>query len=273
MASQTFNLHLISDSTGETVGLVAKAAAAQFDGWEPREHIWNMVRNQGQVADVLAGIEAKPGFVVYTMVNPALRQALEDGCRHLKVPCIAVLDPVVANLGSYLESEVTCQPGRQHVLDAEYFDRIEAMHFVLAHDDGQMIQDVDEADILLFGVSRTSKTPTCMYLANRGVKAANIPLVPGCPLPQPVLEAKRPLKIGLTCDPRMLIDIRRNRLKLLRQEDETPYVDPETVKDEVRDAKRLYVRNGWPVIDVTRKSIEEVTATIMQHLHAWRSRP
>ncbi|MGB0681319.1 MAG: pyruvate, water dikinase regulatory protein [Magnetovibrionaceae bacterium] len=271
MAIKVFNLHLVSDSTGETVGLMARASVAQFEGAEPREYIWNMIRNQSQVADCLEGIEAHPGFVLYTMVNHELRQTLEDGCRKLKVPCIAVLDPVVANLGSYLETEVTGQPGRQHVMDAEYFDRIEAMHYVLAHDDGQLVHDLDEADILLFGVSRTSKTPTCMYLANRGLKAANIPVVPGVPIPPVVMQTSRPLKVGLTCDPRLLIDIRRNRLKLLRQDGETAYVDPDAVKSEVRDAKRMFVRQGWPVIDVTRKSIEEVTATILGHLNRHRA--
>lgn len=261
---KTFHLHLVSDATGETVSSVARACLVQFENVQPIQHLWWLVRTEGQVERVIAGIEANPGLVLFTLVDTGVRGLLEEACRHLHVPCIPVLDPVMGALSSFLEAEVQQQPGRQHVLDQEYFNRIDAMHFTLAHDDGQLVDDLDEADVILVGVSRTSKTPTCMYLANRGLKAANVPLVPGVPLPPPVVEARRPLIVGLTKDPKSLSDIRRNRLRFLNQEEETDYADPDKVREEVASARRIFARHGWPVIDVTRRSIEEASATIMQ---------
>jgi hypothetical protein len=264
MNNKTFHLHLVSDSTGETLNLVSRATLVQFDNIDAVEHTWNMIRNEKQVAEALAGIKENPGFVLLTLVDGGLRSRLEDGCRELKVPCIPILDPVVSALGSYLKAEIHAEPGRQHVMDAEYFSRIDALHFVLSHDDGQSTHNLNDADIIVTGVSRTSKTPTCIYLANRGLKAANVPIVPGCSAPPELLAAEKPLIVGLTNDPRQLIQIRRNRLRSLGQDEETDYVDLETVVVEVKHAKRLYEANGWPVIDVTRKSIEEVAANILQ---------
>ncbi len=264
---RSIHIHLVSDSTGETASLVARASLAQFDDIDPTEHLWNMIRNNTQVKEVLTGIKANPGFVVYTLVEKSVRGALEEGCRRLQVPCISVLEPVVSALGLHLGAEVHARPGRQHVMDAEYFSRIEAMQFVLSHDDGQSTWNLDDADVLVLGVSRTSKTPTCIYLANRGVKAANVPIVPGCPLPAEVLETKKPLVVGLTNDPKRLVQIRRNRMRMLSETDETDYVDLETVSNEVNDAKRLFTQQGWPVIDVTRRSVEEIAATIINHLN------
>ncbi len=261
---KTFHLHLVSDATGETVSSVARACLVQFENVQPIQHLWWLVRTEGQVERVIAGIEANPGLVLFTLVDTGVRAILEEACRHLQVPCIPVLDPVMGALSSFLEAEMDAQPGRQHVLDQEYFNRIDAMHFTLAHDDGQLVDDLDEADVILLGVSRTSKTPTCMYLANRGIKAANVPLVPGVPLPEQVLAAKRPLIVGLTKDPKSLTDIRRNRLRFLNQTEETDYADIEKVREEVASARRLYARHGWAVIDVTRRSIEEASASILQ---------
>jgi len=264
MVSKHFHLHLVSDATGETVNLVARATLEQFDNIEQTEHVWNMVRSEGQIRDIIEGVKENPGFVLYTLVDNEMRTMLENSCRELKVPCIPILDPVVNALGSYLKAEIQAAPGRQHVMDAEYFARIEALHFVLSHDDGQATRSLNEADVIIVGVSRTSKTPTCIYLANRGLKAANVPIVPGCALPPELLQSKKPLVVGLTNDPRQLVQIRRNRLRSLGQDEETDYIDPETVSSEVREAKRLYANQGWPVIDVTRKSIEEVSAKILQ---------
>ncbi len=261
-----FHLHLVSDSTGETVATVARAALVQFDSVRAVEHIWTMVRNSNQVAEALAAIKARPGFVLYTLVNPELRLALENGCREIQVPCIALLDPVVGALGAYLGAEVRASPGRQHIMDDEYFNRIEAMHFVLAHDDGNATWNLDNADVVLVGVSRTSKTPTCIYLANRGVKAANVPMVPGVPLPEELLKATRPLMVGLTSDPRRLVQLRRNRLRLLNEDEESEYVDMERVVAEINAARRLFAQHNWPVIDVTRRSVEETAANILQLL-------
>ena len=259
-----FHLHLVSDSTGETVGLVARACLVQFENIHAEEHLWPMVRTEDQVAEVITGIQENPGFVLFTIVNEDLRDILQDGCRKLQVPCIAVLDPVTAALGAHLDAEVHAQPGRQHVMDAEYFSRIEAMHFVLSHDDGQSTRDLDEADVVLLGVSRTSKTPTSIYLANRGIKTANIPIVPGCPIPEELFKANGPLIIGLTKEPKRLVEIRRQRLRMLDQDEETDYVDLEKVSKEINEARRLFNKNDWPVINVSRKSIEETAATILQ---------
>jgi len=263
---QRFHLHLVSDATGETLSSVARACLVQFDQVEPIQHLWWLVRSQGQVARVVAGIEAEPGVVLATLMDGAVRSLLEEACRQMRVPFIPVLDPVMAALSGYLNVEFGAQPGRQHVLDADYFARIDAMHYTLAHDDGQLLTGLEDADVVLTGVSRTSKTPTCMYLANRGVKAANVPLIPGMPPPPELMSLKGPLIVGLTKEPKSLADIRRSRLKFLQQNDETDYADEEQVKSEVAEARRLFARQGWPVIDVTRRSIEEASATILQLL-------
>jgi regulator of PEP synthase PpsR (kinase-PPPase family) len=249
---------------------VARACLVQFDQVEPIQHLWWLVRGQGQVSRVVAGIEMEPGVVLATLMQGTVRALLEEACRQLRVPFIPVLDPVMAALSSYLNVEFGAKPGRQHVLDAEYFARIDAMHFTLAHDDGQLLDGLTDADVVLVGVSRTSKTPTCMYLANRGVKAANIPLIPGMPPPPELLAARHPLIVGLTKEPKSLADIRRSRLRFLNQRGDTDYADEDRVKQEVSDARRLFAQQGWPVIDVTRRSIEEAAATILQMLTARR---
>ncbi len=265
---KTFHLHLVSDATGETVNSVARACLAQFEGIEPDEHVWSMIRTDAQFERTLAGIEAEPGPVMYTLVKSDYRVALGDLCRRLQLPCVSVLDPAIVTLSGYLGIKSRNLPGHQHALDAEYFARIEAIEFALNHDDGQAARHLANADIILVGVSRTSKTPTCMYLANRGVKAANVPVVPGCPLPPELLlvraaEDGGPLVVGLTKDPTRLIQIRRNRIRMLKQEEHTDYIDPETVKAELAAARRLFSTHGWPVLDVTRRSIEETAAAIM----------
>lgn len=224
------------------------------------------MRTPGQVEKILGNIAENPGIVMFTLVSDNLRRTLQDGCCELQIPCIPVLDPVLAALGSHLGVPSRGQPGRQHELDSEYFDRIDAMTFALNHDDGQAVWDLHNADVVLLGVSRTSKTPTSIYLANRGVKAGNIPIVPGVPLPPEVFELDKagPLIVGLTKEVESLVQIRRNRLRLLSEDHETDYIDPETVREEVAMARRLCTENGWPIIDVTRRSIEESAAAIMQ---------
>lgn len=265
-AAKTFHLHLVSDATGETINSVARACVSQFDQVQPIEHFWNLVRTERQLDMVMEGIRDNPGLVMFTLVNDKLRRKLQDTCRELQVPCIPVLDPLINALAAYLGLESQSQPGRQHALDAEYFGRIDAMDFALNHDDGQSGWDLHEADVILVGVSRTSKTPTCIYLANRGIKAANIPYVPGVPLPPELDKLTRPLIVGLTKDAERLIQIRRNRLRLLNQGEDTSYTDPEKVRAELTEARRLFSRKGWPVIDVTRRSIEETAAEILMVL-------
>ena len=262
-----FHLHLVSDATGEAVHSVARACMVQFENVDPVEHNWPLVRNTQQLEQILAHVADTPGVVMFTLENDQLRTALQDGCRRLQVPCIPVLDPVIGALASFLGAESRGQPGRQHALDAEYFGRIDAMQFALNHDDGQAVWGLKDADVVLVGVSRTSKSPTCIYLANRGVKAANVPFVPGVSLPDELFRfpaETSPLIVGLTKDPARLVQIRRNRLHQIADDDNTDYVDLETVKAEVASARRLYADNGWPVIDVTRRSIEETAAAIKQ---------
>jgi len=261
-----FHLHLVSDSTGDTVHSVARACLVQFENSEAIEHIWSMVRTKAQIERVVGGVAANPGVVLYTLVDETLRGPLVEGCRKLQVPAIPVLDPVIAALGAFLGSQSRGLPGQQHLLDTEYFQRIDAMTYALNHDDGQGAAGWNDADVILVGVSRTSKTPTSIYLANRGIKTANYPLVPGQTPPAELFTASKPLVVGLTNDPERLVQVRQNRLTQLKQDHRTDYTDIEAVKTEVAAARRLFAEHQWPVIDVTRRSIEETAAAVLKLL-------
>jgi regulator of PEP synthase PpsR (kinase-PPPase family) len=274
------HLHLVSDSTGETVITVARAGVSQFDGVIPVEHVWSFVRNRAQVDQVLTMVRALPGVVIFTLVQADLRHALQDGCRQLNTPCVPILDGVFDALSSLLGAESRPQVGRQHAMDDGYFSRIEAMNFMLQHDDGQAVWDLDQADLVLVGVSRTSKTPLSVYLANRGIKVANVPVVPDCPLPPELEKLSHPLVVGLTINPEPLVQIRMSRLRQLRAEQSRAgpdfagdYAELEQVRGELIYARRLFARNGWPVIDVTRRSVEESAAALLQLLQARRPPP
>jgi [pyruvate, water dikinase]-phosphate phosphotransferase / [pyruvate, water dikinase] kinase len=264
MSEAPFHLHLISDSTGETVSTVARATMAQFPVGDAAEHSWALVRSPEQIEKVLQSVRSHPGVVLYTLVKPELRQVLEAGCRELNVPCVDVLAGVMDVLSQTLGTEVGHSPGRQHALDSEYYARIEAMQFVLAHDDGHAIAGLDKADVVLVGVSRTSKTPTCIYLANRGIKAANVPYVSPPTFPDEQLAASSALVVALTTSADRLVQIRRNRLIALNDNRSSDYTDLDTVRREIADARRIFTRHGWPVIDVSRRSIEETAAAILQ---------
>lgn len=261
-----FHVHLVSDSTGETLMAVMRASVAQFRGVSPIEHLYALVRSPRQLDRVMQEIEDAPGIVMYTLVNNELRGQLEARCAQLGLPAIPILDPALSSMGRYLGIEMSSRVGAQRTLDAEYYSRIEALNYAMAHDDGANTHEFEDADIVLVGVSRTSKTPTCVYLAQRGVKAANIPIVPGAALPDDVLNLKNPLVVGLTAAPERLVQIRRNRLLSLHEDRSTDYVDEHLVKDETIQAKRLFARKGWPMIDVTRRSIEESAAKILNFL-------
>ncbi len=263
----SFVIHKISDATGETLDVVTRACLVQFSDVDIDERRWTMVRNIETLNKVLDGVRQTPGFVLFTLVDDVLSERLVQGCKQLNVPCIDLLHPVLNQLSNYLGLERGSRPGSQHVMDADYFSKIEALHFVLAHDDGQSLGDIDDADVVLVGVSRTTKTPTCIYLANQGIKAANVPIIPGMALPESLIRAECPLRVGLTKDPRRLVQIRRQRLKMQGQAEETDYIDPDAVTQEIREAKRLYSKHGWPIIDVSRKSVEETAATILQLYH------
>jgi len=273
------NLHLVSDATGETLNSISRATVAQFEQADIVYHRWSLVRTRFQLGRVLEGIAAEPGPVLSTLIDRGMRNELVEACQRLGIALVHVLDPVIAMFQEQFGRTAQSRPGRQYVLDADYFRRIDAMHYVLSHDDGQAQAGIAEADVVLVGVSRSSKTPTSFYLANRGTKAANIPLVPGLSDP-PGLEAPPCPVIGLTLDANALIEIRRHRLRMLgaaateaaaRQNSGT-YVDEDAVKAELLWAKRLCARRGWPVIDVTRRSIEETAATVLQLIAAWHER-
>ena len=257
------HLHLLSDSTGETLENIAKAALAQYDDVETVRHFWPMVRTESHLERILQEIAQNPGLVIYTLVNLATRRILESRCHALGLPIVAPLDPVNAALSGLLGQQAKMRPGRQHVLDAAYFARVDAIQFTIAHDDGIAWEEWEEADIVLAGVSRSSKTPTSIYLANRGYKTANIPIVVESPPPPFLFTLKRPLVVGLTTSADRLIAIRRNRLLSLNQAPDTDYVEQEAVNRELTFARRMFADNDWPVIAVTRRSIEETAAAII----------
>jgi regulator of PEP synthase PpsR (kinase-PPPase family) len=275
------HLHLVSDATGETLNAIARATTVQFDECRDQDqlvyHRWSLIRSRFQLHRVIDGIEAEPGPVLSTLLEAGMRSELETAALRLHLPVVHVLDPVIAMLQGTLGKKASARPGKQYVMDAAYFKRIDAMHYIMAHDDGQAPAGIAEADVVLVGVSRSSKTPTSFYLANRGIKAANIPLVPNTPLPAWLDNPHCPV-IGLTLEPQALIEIRRHRLRLIGggngpvRQDRTEYVDPDAVKAELLWARRLCSASGWPVIDVTRRSIEETAATVLQLMEAWHNR-
>ena len=267
-----FHVHLVSDSTGETLNAMAKAVTARFDGVIPIEHIYALVRSPKQMARVLEEIEAAPGVVLHTLVDRELREQLEEGCRWLDMPQIGALDPLVGALSRYLGAALSTRVGAQHALDHDYFNRIAALDFAMAYDDGQgTLDQLEGADVVLCGVSRTSKTPTCIYLAHRGLRAANVPLVPGQEDGERLTKLKNPLVIGLTVSPDRLVQIRRNRIDSLNANQSSNYTDQDAVRDETIKARRAFERRGWPTIDVTRRSVEETAAAIVNLLSERRT--
>ncbi len=275
--SQKFHLHLVSDATGTTLLGLSRACLAQFENIEPVQKFWPLVRTPKQLERVIARIEANPGPVIFTLVNKEMRGRLQDRCDALGIPCIPVLDPIIRGLSSYLGIHAVGVPGLQHTMDDAYFSRVSAIDYAMRHDDGRNYDGLEKADVILVGVSRTSKTPTSIYLARRGIKAANIPLVPQVKIPEEVFEHSHPLYVGLTESARRLIELRRNRLKADDEEEkrkfpENEYLDEEKIEEEVRKARRLFSKQCWPVIDVTKRSIEETAAEIMSLLQSHQER-
>jgi len=272
--SSFFHLHLISDSTGETLITVARAASAQYNKASPVEHVYPAVRTNKQLDRVLKEIEESPGVVLYTLLDQTLIGRLEETCRDLGLPCLSILGPVLRLFQAYLGAESTHKVGAQHILNAEYFKRIDALNYTMMHDDGQLADDLENADVVLIGVSRTSKTPTSIYLANRGVKTANIPLLPGVPPPPQLETVRHPLVVGLFASPERIVQIRENRLLGLRaHHNDDQYIDRQAVSEEIAFSRRLCAKHGWPLIDVTRRSIEETAAAVMALLAERRRLP
>jgi [pyruvate, water dikinase]-phosphate phosphotransferase / [pyruvate, water dikinase] kinase len=269
-----FHLHLVSDATGETLTTVARAATAQYTKVSAVEHVYPLVRTQKQLDRVLAEIEESPGIVLYTLLDDELLERLENRCREMSLPCLSILGPVLQLLQSYLGTETSHRVGAQHTLNADYFKRIDALNYTMLHDDGQHLEDLEEADVVLVGVSRTSKTPTSIYLANRGVKTGNVPVVPGLQLSRHVEQLSRPLVVGLYASPERIVQIRQNRLLGLRaHHDDDQYIDRKAVAEEVAFSRKLCARHNWPSIDVTRRSIEETAAAVMSFLAERRRQP
>ena len=267
-----FHVHLVSDSTGETLNAMAKAVTARFDGVIPIEHIYALVRSDKQMDRVLQEVASAPGVVLHTLVDRDLREQLEEGCRRLDMPQIGALDPLVGAMSRYLGAALSTRVGAQHALDHDYFNRIAALDFAMAYDDGQgSLEQLEGADVVLCGVSRTSKTPTCIYLAHRGIRAANVPLVPGQEDGERLTRLKNPLVIGLTVSPDRLVQIRRNRIDNLNANPSSAYTDQEAVRDETIKARRAFERRGWPTIDVSRRSVEETAAAITNLLSEHRN--
>ena len=265
-AKQYFHMHMVSDATGETLNTVARAATAYYAGYQPIEHIYTLVRTSRQLDRMISEVEKQPGIVLYTIADTKLKNEIEERCEALSIPCISILDPVIASLATYLNAKSKPHIGGQHVLNAEYFQRIDALNYTMAHDDGQITQDLESADVVLLGVSRSSKTPTSIYLANRGIKTANIPLVPGIPTPQGLSELEHPLIVGLIASADRISQIRRHRLLTLNEGRDTSYVDRKAITAELLAMRKLCTANHWPIIDVTRRSIEETAAAVINLL-------
>ena len=259
-----FHLHLISDATGETLLAAGRAASAQYKDARAIEHIYPLIRTEKQVHKVFEDIEEEPGIVLYTVVDQQLARIIDERCASMGLPCVSVLEPVLTVFQSYLGTPAGRRVGAQHVLDAEYFRRIDALNFTMEHDDGQLPLNMDDADIVLIGISRTSKTPTSIYLANRGIKTANIPIVVGVPIPRSLVDAKKPLVVGLVATAERISQVRQNRLLgTTAAYDSQDYVDRATITEELAYARQICNRHGWPMIDVSRRSIEETAAAIL----------
>ncbi|RDD35449.1 putative pyruvate, phosphate dikinase regulatory protein [Wolbachia endosymbiont of Cylisticus convexus] len=270
MTLKKLNLHLVSDSSGETVISVAKSALKHFRSVETIEYVWSFVKGEEQIDKILEEINRKSdehNFVICTITDDELRKYLKDNCIKLKIPYRAILSHIIKEISSYLEIEKDEKLDLHTEINNEYFQRIDAINYTINHDDGQNIQDIYKADIILVGVSRTSKSPTSMYLAYRGYKVANVPFISEVPFYVDSANLKNKLAIGVTINPSRLVEIRKNRLTSINNKDNNIYADPRKVEKEIKEAEELFKQNNWPIIDVTRKSIEEVSATIIQYFN------
>ncbi len=259
-------LYLVSHASGELVEMLARNAVMQLEGVEVERRLWKMVRRMDQLPEIFSALAQKPGFVLHSVSHSDVRGALEEGCRQLELPFQFSLEPLVGQLAEYSGAAVLAHHSLSDAFDEDYFRRVEAMKYTLGHDDGLANDDIEGADVVVVGVSRATKTPTCLFLASRGIKAANVPLVPGSAPPTSLLRAKTPLIVGLTMDPARLAIVRAARLRALGDEENTGYADLDCLREEVLEARRLFVRYGWPTIDVTRRSVEQTASMIIDLL-------
>ena len=266
MEKKVINLHLISDSTGETLSSVARAVLSQFEKVESNDFIWSLIRTKPQLERVLDAISKNPGIVLYTIMQDELVEDLRKKCFELQLPCIPVLSHVIAEFSNYLKEDISHVIGRQHLLDNQYFSRVDAISYTITHDDGQSSWDLYEADIVIVGVSRTSKSPTSVYLSCRGYKVANVPFVSIETIPNSLYELKKPLIVGLIINPEKLVQIRQSRLVSIGQEAVSDYIDIESIKLEVAESRKLFAKLNCSIIDVTKRSVEETSAKIIQLL-------
>lgn len=269
-SNRIYHLHLVSDATGETLESMSKAALVQFEGIKVNKHFWPMVRTARQMESIVNDIIEHPGLVMYTLINPEIRSVLTSHCTKAGLPTVSLLEPVIDAFGAFFQMKAMARPGQQHALDSEYFKRIEALQYTMAHDDGQHTEGLTSAEIILVGVSRSSKTPTSIYLANRGYKTANVPFVLNCPMPEQLDRVDDKLVVGLTTSPDRLVQIRTSRLHSIKDEANKDYISPDVIQEEVAACRRYCSERGWVVIDVTRRSIEETAAAVINHYNAER---
>ena len=266
MNNKKINLHLISDSTGETIGSIARAVLSQFENVETNDFVWSLTRTKTQLDKALEAINQYPGIVLYTIMQEELVEELRKKCHQLQLPCIPVLSPIIAEFSKYLNMNITQAVGRQHLLDQQYFSRVGAISYTITHDDGQASFDYYEADIIIIGVSRTSKSPTSIYLSLKGYKVANIPFVSIETIPEIIYELKKPLIVGLVINPEKLVNIRQTRLNSIGENNICDYTDIEKIQKEINESKKLFAKLQCHIIDVTKKSVEETSAKIVQLL-------
>ena len=264
--SITYQIYLISDSTGETIDRIFLALKAQFNNFKSKDHQYSFSRTENQILKILElAQKQKNSIILYTIVDNRLAKFLEEQSQKKKIPCFGVLGDLILNFSKLLHQKASHIPSGQHKLDDEYYNRIEAIQFSMNHDDGGLVEEINKADIILLGVSRTSKTPTSIYLANRGFKTSNIPLINENSIPAFLKEKpQKKCVVGLTAEPERLIDVRKNRMTSLKEKHGINYINLETINNEVEEAKKTFKKYKWPIIDVTRKSVEEIAASVIK---------
>ncbi len=261
-----YQVYQVSDSTGETLDRIFLALKAQFDNFECKTIHYSFTRTKNQIDKIISKSKSEKNIIIlYTIVDNELAQYLTEKTEKNKIPCFAVLGNLIADFSKLLKQEASRKPSGQHALDKEYYDRIEAVQFTMSHDDGKIVSDLEKSDVILVGISRTSKTPTSIYLANRGYKVSNIPIIANKNLPENLIKnAKKTIVIGLVCDVNRLLDVRRNRIHSMHEDRPSEYINEDEISNELKLSKKIFKKYNWPIIDVTRKSVEETAASIIK---------